>query len=178
MFRVNAPKIINENEEVTLNAEVFNKSYEAITDPEVSLSLVNEQNKQFNYTFSKSEKLYKLNLGRILPGEYSFEAKTTESGSVLMKKGKFTVKEMQAEKADLVADHQVLFKLAEKTGGELFYKNFAGKLAAEIKKNKLIKPITYSSHQTLSLIDLKWFFILLLLFLSAEWYFRKRYLSI
>ena len=178
LFRVNAPKIINENEEVTLNAEVFNKSYEAITDPEVSLSLVNEQNKQFNYTFSKSEKLYKLNLGRILPGEYSFEAKTTESGSVLMKKGKFTVKEMQAEKADLVADHQVLFKLAEKTGGELFYKNFAGKLAAEIKKNKLIKPITYSSHQTLSLIDLKWFFILLLLFLSAEWYFRKRYLSI
>lgn len=178
LFRVNSPKIVNENEDVTLNAEVFNKSYEAITEPEVTLLLVNEDNKQFPYTFSKNEKLYKLNLGRLAPGEYNFEAKTSESGVVLIKKGKFTVKELQAEGTDLVADHRVLYKLAEKTGGQVFYKKFAAKLVSEIKKNKLIKPITYSSHQTLSLIDLKWFFILTLFFLSAEWYFRKRYISI
>lgn len=178
LFRLTVPRIISENEPVLLGAEVFNKSYEVITDPEVSLILTNEANKQFSYTFSKSENIYRLNLGNLSPGEYSYEAKTNVSGQSLIKKGKFTVREMQAEKINLVANHKVLFGLSEKTKGKLIYSNELNNLAEEIKKNKVIKPITYSTHQTLSLIDMKWIFLLIILFLSAEWYFRKRYLSI
>ena len=50
-FRISAPKIINENEKAEISAEVYNKSYELITDPDVSLVLTNPDKKQFNYTF-------------------------------------------------------------------------------------------------------------------------------
>jgi len=68
--------------------------------------------------------------------------------------------------------------MAKRTGGKLFYKNELEKLESELLKNDQIKPITYSQNNTTSLIDLKWLFWLILIFLSIEWYFRKRYTSI
>jgi hypothetical protein len=177
-FRITSPKIVNENEIIELGAEVYNKSYELINVPDVTLILTNSANKQFKYTFSKTSNAYKLNLGLLPAGEYTYEAKVKTGEDLFVKRGSILVKEIVAERLNTVANHQVLYQLAFRTGGKLFYKNELKKLAEEISKNQLIKPITYSSNTTTSLIDLRWLFSVILILLSAEWFLRKRYASI
>ncbi|MBA3665701.1 MAG: hypothetical protein H0W61_16070 [Bacteroidetes bacterium] len=177
-FRITSPKIVNENEMVELSAEVYNKTYELITEPDVTLILINEKNKQFNYTFSKTSNAYKLNLGFLPPGEYKYEAKVKVNNELIVKKGSLHVKEVVAEKLNTVANHQLLFQLSARSGGKLFYPKDLQKLQDDILKNQFIKPITYSTNLTTSIIDLKWLFFVILIILSVEWFLRKRFSTI
>ncbi|MEO6303278.1 MAG: hypothetical protein ABIP51_08895 [Bacteroidia bacterium] len=177
-FRIIAPKTINENENIEIGAEVYNKSYELINEPDVSLILTNPEGKKFNYTVSKTADSYKLNIGLLPFGEYKYVAKVKVNSELFIKQGSIHVKEIVSEKLNTVANHQVLNTMAKRTGGKLFYKNELDNLEKEILKNEQIKPITYSQNNTTLLIDLKWLFWVILIFLSVEWYFRKRYTSI
>lgn len=177
-FRVTAPKTINENENIEIGAEVYNKSYELVTEPDVTLILSNPEGKKFNYTFSKSANAHKLNIGLLPFSEYKYEAKVNVNGELFIKYGTIVVKEIVSEKINTVANHQLLNSMAKRTGGKLVYRFELEKLENEIFKNDLIKPITYSQNNTTLLMDLKWLFWIILIFLSLEWYFRKRFTSI
>ncbi|MBL7932246.1 MAG: VWA domain-containing protein [Bacteroidia bacterium] len=177
-FRVIFPKIVNENVRVELQAEVYNRSYQLINEPEVSLILKNADNKTFNYTFSKTSNAYALDFGLLPPGEYEFEAKVTSNNELFIKKGRFVVKEVASEKTNIVADHHLLFQLANRTNGKMFYLNNNQDLIKELMNNENIKPIVYSQSTVSSAIDLKWIFWVILLILATEWFFRKRYLTI
>ncbi|MBI2721199.1 MAG: hypothetical protein HYX39_03380 [Bacteroidetes bacterium] len=177
-FRITSPKIVNENEMLELGAEVYNKAYELVNDADVQLTLTNSNKKQFNYTFSKTSNAYKLNLGFLAPGEYKYEAKVKIGSELYVKNGSILVKEIMAEKINTIANHQLLFQLSYRTGGKLFYPKQLNKLSEEIAKNQLIKPITYSTNLTTSILDLKWILFGILILLSLEWFLRKRYLTI
>lgn len=177
-FRIKAPKITDENTEIELDAEVYNKSYEAITEPDVTLTLSNSENKKFNYTFSKNANAYHLNMGSLPAGEYQYIANVKVNNELFVKEGFFAVKEVISEKINTVADHQVLFQLASRSQGKMVYPNELKTLEGELLNNERIKPITYSQTSTGSLIELKWLFWMILILLSAEWFFRKRFLSI
>ncbi len=172
-FRVYTQKIINENEAIEFNAEVYNKSYELITDPDVTMVVKNEKGNTFNYTFSKQGNAYRLALGLLPPGEYSYEAKTKTDATIAVKKGILIVKPVISEKINTVADHTLLQKLSSSTNGKMYTLNDIKNLEASILSNESIKPITYSQNETTELIDLKWIFIVLLVLLSIEWFLRK-----
>ncbi|MBK7667774.1 MAG: hypothetical protein IPJ32_10780 [Sphingobacteriaceae bacterium] len=88
--------------------------------------------------------------------------------------GTRTVKAIVAEKINTVANHTLLFQLAQNTGGKLFSKDELDKLEKELLNSELIKPVTYTQKQLNDLIDLKWIFFLILGLLSLEWFLRKR----
>jgi hypothetical protein len=172
-FRVYTQKIINENEAIEFNAEVYNKSYELITEPDVTMVIKNEKGNTFNYTFSKQGNAYRLALGLLPPGEYSYEAKTKIDATVALKKGILVVKPVISEKINTVADHTLLQKLSNATNGKMYSLNDLKNLETSILSNESIKPITYSQNETTELIDLKWIFSVLLILLSIEWFLRK-----
>lgn len=172
-FRVNTKKIINENDEVIFDAEVYNNSYELVTNPEVTLVLTNNNNQQFNYTFTKINSSYQLNLGNLPPGEYTYKAITNNGSKALEQKGKITVKELFAEQTQLVADHQFMSQLAFKHDAKLFYPSQLSQLSQELLNNPNIKTITYTHKDISELIDLKSLFFILLGLLTLEWFIRK-----
>lgn len=177
-FRITASKICNENEPIELGAEVYNKSYELITEPDVVLKLINSDKKKFDYTFSKTSNAYKLNIGFLPAGEYKYEAKVKVNKELFVKQGLIVVKEIVSEKINTVANHQVLFQLANKTGGKLIYPNQLEILQIDILNNQLIKPITYTQTSTNPIIELRWILFALLTLLSLEWFIRKRFITI
>ena len=177
-FRINAPKLINENESVELSAEVYNKNYELITDPDVSLTLIDGAGKKFNYTFGKTTSLYKLSLGILPPGEYKYESRVKIKDELFKKSGLIIVKEVVAERINTVANHQLLYQIAHRSNGKLIYPKDLEKLKNELLTNDQIKSITYSQITTSPLIELKFLFWMLLLFMTLEWFFRKRFYSI
>lgn len=172
-FRVKTKKIVNENETIEFDAEVYNNSYELISSPEVSLVLTNEKNQQYNYTFTKKSSAYQLTIGTLPPGEYSYKAITNNGTKALEQKGSITIKELFAEQTRLVADHQFMSQLAFKNNGKLFYPNQLDQLSDSLLSNPNIKTITYSHKDISELIDLKIIFFILLVLLSLEWFVRK-----
>jgi hypothetical protein len=177
-FRITPPKLVNENEPVEFGAEVYNKSYETITLPDVNLVLTKSNGEKFNYTFSKTSHAYKLNIGQLAPGEYSYEASVKNDGVFLTKKGSLTVLEVVAEKINTVANHGLLFQLSARSGGKVYYPTELEQLGKALLSNETIKPITYSQSSVSSLIELKWLLILIFALLIIEWLIRKRHLHI
>jgi hypothetical protein len=157
---------------------VYNRNYELITEPDVSLVLTNSQNKKFDYAFSKTERGYRLNTGLLAPGEYRYEAKVRTNNELMVRQGYLVVKEVLSESLNTVANHQLLYQMANRSGGKLYSARQLDELEKELKKSEVIKPIAYSQVATLPLIEFRWIFWLILALLSIEWFFRKRYLTI
>ncbi len=177
-FRLRFPKVINENESLEMEADVYNKSYESIHNAEVGLVLKNAKNERFNYSFSSNGKFYQVNLGQLPADTYEFTATSKAGEEVLQKSGKFLVREMQLENLDLVANHRLLYQLAKRSGGKLYAMKDHESLITELLDRKEIKTITYSVSSLNRLIDWHVLFFIVLFSLALEWFIRKRYLSI
>ena len=172
-FRIYTKKIINENEAIDFTAEVYNQSYELVTEPDVTLILKDDKGKAYNYTFNKKQTMYSLSAGQFPAGEYNYEAKVKFGDKLYTKSGIVIIKEIVSEKINTVANHQLLYQIAKQSGGKLFYKNQLEQLQKEILSSQTIKSITYSHKQLTDLVNLKWIFFIILALLSTEWFLRK-----
>ncbi len=173
-FRVNMPKtLFNETEAITFDAELYNDSYELINEPEVNLVITDESGKEFPFVFNKTSNAYALNAGFFAPGKYSFKAKTMFNGKEHTARGTFTVIPIQLESLQTTANHQLLYSLTKRYGGQVFYPDNLQALADTINNSPNVEPTLYSSYKTQAVINLKWLFFLLLAFLTIEWFLRK-----
>jgi hypothetical protein len=173
-FRVIGKNSYLENERVELQAEVYNQSYELINEPEVNIVFTNSSNKKFNYSFSKTSNAYILNAGRMPVGEYTYDAQVKVGDKLYKQHGEFSVRALQLELTNTVADHQLLYSLSKKHDGEMVYPNDLEQLAEKLNARDDIKSVAFSEKKLTDVINLKWIFFLILALLSFEWFMRKR----
>lgn len=175
-FRVYTSKnTFDESEHVVLNAELYNNNYELLNSPDVSLSLKNTSlNKSYSFLFTRSGNSYILDAGILPPGEYSYVANTTLGSTKLSQKGEFVIMKTQAEYRQTTANHQLLHNLANLNNGDLVYPRSLNELPGMLKKNELIKTISYENNRYEELINFKLIFFLIVTLLSLEWIIRKR----
>lgn len=173
-FRVSmADNIVKENEPVFFDAELYNNAYELVNQPDVQIKLVDEDGNEFDFTFNKTDKAYRLNAGSLPVGNYRYEAFVTFNGERLTYDGQFSVQPIQLELYETTADHGLLRLLSERTGGALFTPEQLEQLPATIRGEETIKPVIYQSSRTRSAINLRWLFLPLILLLAAEWGLRR-----
>jgi hypothetical protein len=173
-FRIHHNTRISENEPVEIDAEVFNASYELIIDPEVNITITDADNKVYPYVFSKTAKAYYLNAGLFPIGEYSYKAMVKVGSEVFIKTGKFFVEQVNVESSNLVADHNLLFRLAASHDGEMINKAGIAKLADKILAREDIRSVSVYQQRMSDLIGNPWLFLIILALLTAEWVIRKR----
>jgi hypothetical protein len=174
LFRVITKSNYYENEPVEFEGEVYNESYELINEPEVSITITNADKRSFPFTFSKTSNAYRLNAGMFPVGEYKYEARVKVGEKVFTQRGEFSVSPLMIEAANTVADHQMLYSLAKKHGGDMVYPRELDKLNDLLTKREDIKTVSYTEKKLNDLVNLKWVFFLLLGLLSIEWFLRKR----
>jgi hypothetical protein len=174
-FRVNNKSSFRENENIEFDAEVYNDSYELINEPEVKLTITNEENKAFPFTFSRTEHAYHISAGLFPVGDYRFRAEVKVGDKSFQKAGAFTVTPVNVESLHLVADHQLLYSLANQHGGKMVYPGQLEQLKALLKQRDDIKSVSYSKKSYSDLVNLFWVFLLITGLLSAEWFLRKIY---
>lgn len=173
LFRVISKNNFYENESVDLDAEVYNESYELINTPDVSVTITNDDGKKFPFTFNKTSSAYRLNAGMFPVGSYHYEAKVKVGTKIYTEKGEFSVAALQVETTNTIADHQLLYALAKKSGGEMIYPSQVDKLAEILNAREDIKPVSHSEKILSDMINLKWIFFLILALISLEWFIRK-----
>ena len=173
-FRVyTSKKMFYEGEPVIINAELYNENYELINKPEVSLVVKNEKDEKFPLSFNRTNNTYQLKTNNLPIGSYTYLAKTSYSGKNYKVEGAFGIKALQIEALQTQANHKLLFQLADKTNGKLYYPNQVEQLQNLLLNKEDIKPILYESFKTRFIINLKWLFFVLMSLFSVEWFIRK-----
>jgi hypothetical protein len=173
-FRVSASaNIYRDNDNILLDAQLYNDSYELINEPDVAVIIKNEKGDEYKYTFSKTQNYYTLNAGLFPEGSYSFNAAATYNGRQLTASGKFQVESVQLEQYDLTARHSLLKGLSEKYNGLMVYPSQTDSIARILLEEKPLKSVMYQSTVTHPVINLKWLFFVILLFISVEWFIRR-----
>lgn len=173
-FRVSTKTRYNENEPLIFDARLVNPAGQIVNEPDAQMIIFSGDKREYKYTFSKSSNAYTLNAGTFPPGSYRYSAQVKLGNINYKDEGEFTVNALQIENSELTANHQLLFAMAQRTGGKMFYPAQMNLIADEIKSKEDVKPISYYHKKLLDLISLKWIFGLLVLLLTCEWFLRKR----
>lgn len=174
-FRATIQKsIFAESEPIIIDAELYNNSYELINSPDVTLQVVDTDNKKYTYTMNKNDQSYSLNIGTLSEGSYNYVATTSYNGQQYTSNGSFKVIAQNIEDMNTTADFGMLNQLAKNYHGEFLQAHQVGTLSEKIKANKHIKNILRTELKTKPFIDWKWIFGIILALLGLEWYLRKR----
>ncbi|NQV75244.1 MAG: hypothetical protein HQ491_04250 [Bacteroidetes bacterium] len=174
-FRVYSSKnAFDENEQVLLNAELYNDTYQLVNTPDVTIALKSKSGKGYSYLFSRTSNSYLLNLGILPEGEYSYTTKTNLGEVSHQADGQFVVTEQQTEFKQSLANHQLLFTMAEQNGGKMLFPNQLNGLPGLIRSNETVKTVSYEDRKYEELINIKFIFFLIVALLSIEWFSRKR----
>nr|NQU91497.1 hypothetical protein [Bacteroidota bacterium] len=173
-FKIEAKNNFLENEQVEFDAEVYNQSYEMIIDPEVEITIENDAGDTYPFVFGKTPTAYHLNAGTFPVSSYKYSARVRVGDKVYDDNGEFTVSPLNVETINTIADHNLLFQIAEKHKGHMLGVDQLDQLPELLKQREDIKTITYSEKRYTSLVNLFWIFILIMVLLSSEWFIRKR----
>jgi hypothetical protein len=165
--------IFNANEPVLLDAELYNESYELVNDVDVSVAIRDENGKIYNFTMDKTVNAYTLHAGILPVGDYTASAKTSYKGQNYTANTNFSIRPVNVEQVNIQANHGLLRTLAIQSGGQFYYPRQMENIIKDIREDKKIRSVLYDSVNTKPLIDWKILFILILLFLAAEWFIRK-----
>ncbi|MEI6899386.1 MAG: hypothetical protein WCL00_05875 [Bacteroidota bacterium] len=174
LFRIKCNERFAENEQVEMTAEVYNESYEMINQPDVNLDITDEHNHTFNFVFGRNENAYTLNAGNFPVGKYNYEASVKNGKNLFKKTGSFVIAPMNLEAFNLVADHNLLYRMAAGHGGKMFYPAQMDSIYEIISQREEIKPVIYTRKQFSDLVGTWWVFLIILGLLTAEWLIRKR----
>lgn len=172
-FRVLPKQVYNENEAVTITAELYNDSYELVNEADIEIVLRDEFGKEYKANFSKQNNAYSLNMGKLPAGNYHWNATTQGISPQQSKSGVFTIQELVIESINLVADHSLLKSIAEATDAQFFtVKNFSD-IEKYIKQNENIKTVASYNPKYNPLLN-SWIYLsILIILLTFEWFLRK-----
>jgi len=174
-FKVYSSKsTYDENENVILNATLYNETYEPVNTPDVKVQIKNAEGKLFNYTFSKFGAAYRLDAGTLPQGNYSYVATTKLGEKNYTSSGAFYINALIAEYQQTTANHQLLYTMAQQTNGKMVMPSNLLSIADEIEKSGQAKTISYEDRKYEELISLKWLFAFIITLLTVEWFLRKR----
>lgn len=163
-----------EDETPHFEAQLYDKSMALTVVPEVLISIMDESGVAYPYAFNKLSNTYSLSTQKLPPGNYSFIAQTQLGQEAFKQKGQFTVKAIQSETSNPVANHQILQQMAIQSGATLFYPNQIKALSDTLVENNNFTPLSIQTDELLPLINIKAIFFIIIALLSIEWFVRKR----
>ncbi len=160
-------------DEIKIKAELYNDSWELVNSSDVSLTLTNEQGKQFKYRFSPYEEYYNLTLENLEPGVYRYTGKATIGEKTYTDKGEFVANTTSDESRKLKADYNLMVRLASENRGVMVFPANMDSLPELIRKNREIKTRIVYNYQTRGVNDIWYIMAFILFLLSLEWFLRK-----
>jgi len=172
-LRVTLNKRFTSEEPIVFNASFYNASLEPITTPEISLTLTDQQGKKYISQFGVNGKGYKLDYGKIAAGQYRWEASCIFNGKKYNKFGTFLVEDIDLEKTETTANHEVLKQLANLSNGKFYTLNEYEKFIRDLKTRDDMVIITREELSFKDLIHLIPLLLMLVCTFSIEWFIRR-----
>ena len=173
-FMVQMPDPIYSGDPVEITAILLNLSFEPIQGADIQLSLSDENSNRFEYSFIETGANYKLNLGSLAPGDYTYTANVKLANETLSEKGRFTIRERMLEQRDNRANLTLLHQWTKQSNGGLFYPADLSQIT-NILNDRDLPAVSYQNERFIDIIKLNWIFFIIFASLSIEWFLRRFY---
>ena len=159
-------------DQIILDTEVYNEIFERTYGNAIDLTITDQDGSMNTYQLVDNEANNSFKIGVLEPGVYTYKASTEVGGKKFFEQGSFAVRDVQLEGINLTADHNLLRRLANNTGGT--FEHFANRdqLVKEITEANFKSRIS-TSREKFPLIDAFWIILLIAGLLTAEWFLRK-----
>jgi len=172
-LRIHVPNNLTPNEEISIQATVLNATLQNIVSETVHFTLRSPNGKESKLQFGIVDSTYQLDLGKLPAGKYSWTAHCLISGKYHQKNGEFIVKQSFIEQAEVRANHELLQQMATLTDGSFHLLKNYDKLINELKNRKDFNSVSYQESSFKELIEYFNIFIIIVVLLIAEWFFRR-----
>ena len=164
------------NEPVIITAELRNPNNELITDPDVTIQIVNKlTNEVYDYTFSKRDHDYQLNAGLLPEGLYQYKLEAQMGERKINVNGTFSVVAIGIEAQQLTADIDRMRTIARLTNGNCYTAQQMQQLAEDLRHDTRITSVEHHESRFEDLIHSKWIFFVLIGLAAIEWLLRKMF---
>ncbi len=167
--------VIQETENVVLNAFLRNESGLEEDDASIDVVITGGAIQERRYTMiNEGLGQYRLNAGNLPQGTYNFTATAQKDNRLIDERsGQFLVGSSNQEFINTVRNDEFLEFLANETGGQFFEWQDANLVMDQLRRDGHNEFITQSISSELRAYQNPFWFILVILFLSAEWIIRK-----
>jgi hypothetical protein len=171
-----AKKIYSLGENIDFTGQVYDQSYNPVSDAEVNIS-IKSGSENFNVTMnSLGNGLYEGTLETNKTGDYSYTGTAKQNGSQLgTDSGNFNIGEVDIEMINPRMNYEFLKSLSTQTGGEFFTPTNFSQLFPILKKitNNSSKEKLETSE--VNLWSNEWLMGIAILLFGFEWFLRKRF---
>ena len=161
----------NSNDDIVINAQFFNKSYEPDNSANLYITIVDELGSSQTYPLLYSDAGYKVDLSGLVSGSYQFTVSNKEEQ--VSRSGSFKVIAFNIEQQFINPDVTRLEALATNSGGQVYGLNSTSDLIDQLIEDQSYVAIQKELRTVVPLID--WYYLLglIALALSLEWFIRK-----
>ena len=164
------------NEKVAFTAEVRNPSNELVTEPDLSIQIVDKKTGAvYDYVFAKREHDYELSAGPLPEGVYTYRAQAAMTGKTLSASGSFSVVTLGIEAQQLTADVTLLRSLSATTGGKCYNVDQLSQLLDDLKNDPRITSVEHHETRFEDLIHTKWLLLVAIGLAAIDWLLRKMF---
>jgi hypothetical protein len=167
-----APRYL-EGRPVRIDARLYDAAFAPSTAGSIRFRMFADGQEKYTYDFTPGGEQYYLEIKGLPPGKYTYRAESELSGEKHLVSGSIVVEPYQAELMTTTANMEEMRRTATESGGQVFYHTGADAVFAALDEMEA-KPILRERVKLSPLIDLWSLFALLLVFLTAEWFFRRR----
>jgi hypothetical protein len=164
-------EIYRNGQQITFTGEVYYEDYRPMDGAEVKLTVTGKQKNYEILLSGRGDGKYEGALQALEGGDYSFEGVATFNNRVIgMDKGQFSVEDFNLEFLQTRMDETLLQQLALKTGGKFFTENNYANLDSVLNfpSRKIVESREFELWNRIILL------IAVIIFLSSEWFIRKR----
>ena len=134
-LEVNVETIYPANSTINVSAFYTDKNFQFDARVNLNITIYNSENKEvLKVPFSLVNNSFQTQIENLSSGNYSYKVAVTNQN--ISKSGRFKVTDYQLEEQFTNANVIKLQKLADKTGGKLFYKNQVEEITKELLENK------------------------------------------
>lgn len=171
-FRVESPARVTEHETIRIDAELYNESYEPVTEPDVEIVLTGKDGDEYPFVMSRKGEAYELNINSLDPGIYDYKARAKMGDEVFEESGSIVVEDVNLESLNTTANHNLMYRLARSHNGEVISPRQLGQIPRVVNETEMDTE-SYVVKEYLSWIQLRWLLIVLIALLTMEWIMRK-----
>lgn len=163
-----------QNEEIILNAELYDEQMQPLFDQEINLTLKDKNNKVTSTFTSLGNGLYEARINSYFDGDVLFVAEYKDKqGKTLKQSGNISIIKHEIEMLNIGRNKNYLNLLSNKTGGEYYdIENYMG-LLDKLKVINSNQPNKFTQISQINLNSNYLILVVIVLLLSFEWLIRK-----
>lgn len=171
-----AKKIYSPGENINFTAQVYDQSYDPVSDAEVNIK-IKSGSENFNVTMnSLGNGLYEGTLETNKTGDYSYRGSAMQNGNKLgTDSGNFNVGEVDIEMISPRMNYEFLESLSTQTGGEFFSSSNYEQLFQILKRIKDNSSKEKTETSEVNLWSNEWLLAVAIFLFGLEWFLRKRF---